>query len=245
VWKFMICLLLVINFAYAQNGHNGGTSLGEALYQQKETFVERMPKEVVKVYDDNIKTLKKAGIEKEALNVGDKAPQVNIPLDGEPYPLANIYGTGPLVLKFYRGGWCVYCMTELKHYEAMYDEFKAAGAQIVAISPDTAEKIQRNRVTGNLSFDVISDEDHAIARAFNLVYQLEEKMIERLKADGIDLSVYQGKNGDEDQELAIPATYVIDTDGRIAFAYIDADYRQRVEPSDVLKVIKKMKKSKK
>jgi peroxiredoxin len=230
VIKIILSFVLLMNMAQAK-------TLNEALTKEYETFTEKMPKDVVKLYQQNIKDLKAAGIEKQTLNVGDKAPDIQLNLGGELWPLSSVYAAGPVVLKFYRGGWCPYCMAELKHYKEMYDEVKKAGGQLIAITPDTSDMIQQNDITSNLPFDVISDEGHALAEQFGLVYDLDEKVIEQLKKDGIDLSVYQGN---DDGKLAIPATYVIDQNGKIAFAYVDADYTKRASPEKVVKVIKEL-----
>lgn len=235
--NFIIGFLLLLSFSHANEG--GSASLGEALSQKKKTFTQTMPKEVVELYDQNIKDLKAAKLDKQSVKVGAKAPEVEVTLAGKKHPLSHIYAAGPLVVKFYRGGWCPYCMTELKHYQNLYPEFKKAGAQILALAPDTNTEIAKTTSTHSLSFDVVSDEGLAIARKFGLVYKLDQKVVDQLKKNGIDLSVYQGNNNNE---LAIPATFVIGKDGKVAFAFVDADYRVRAEPAQVLQVVKALKK---
>lgn len=234
--KMITALLLMVNFSYADRPTS---SLGDALSSKQKTFSQKMPKEVVELYSNNIKKLKEAGIHKKALNVGDKAPEVQVNLKGQKVPLSKIYSAGPVVLKFYRGGWCPYCMTELKHYDGMYNDFKDAGAQIVAFSPDTEEMSRKTTSTNELDFDVVSDLNHSIARKFGLVFKEDAKIVDQLKKAGVDLAAFQGNNNNE---LSMPATYVIGKDGRIAFAFVDADYRVRAEPSQVLEVVKAMKK---
>jgi peroxiredoxin len=234
VLNIFLSLFLVFS-AFAQGDAGRGGGLGEALSQKKKTFSEKMPKEIVELYEKNIQEIKGTGLEKSALNVGKKAPDVMINFHGTKRPLSSVYGRGPVVLKFYRGGWCPYCMTELKHYDNMIEDFKKAGAQILAFAPDTEAMTKKTQSTHDLSFDVLSDEGHAIARQFGLVYKLDDKVVGNLKKNGIDISVYQGNN---DKELSIPATYVVNKEGKIVFAYIDADYRQRAEPEDVLKAVK-------
>lgn len=234
--NLVLGFILLIGQGFAQSGN---ASLGEALSQKRKTFSEKMPKEVVQLYQNNIKELKAAGLEKQALKVGDKAPEVMINIKGEKHPLSHIYASGPVVLKFYRGGWCPYCMAELKHYDQMFDQFKKEGSQILAFSPDTEVMSKKTETTNDLSFDVLSDGGHAIARKFGLVYKLDQKVVDQLKKDGIDLSVYQGN---KNNELSIPGTFVVGKDGKIAFAYVDADWQKRAEPESVLKVVKSLKK---
>ena len=242
--KFVLGFFVLMFFAssYAAEGGGGNQALGEALSQQKKTFSQKMPKDVVDLYENNIKELKATGLDKQALNVGQKVPDVSVVLDGKTIPLSRIYGVGPLVLKFYRGGWCPYCMTELKHYEKMNADFKKNGAQIIALAPDTANEIRNTKTKNSLSYDVVADDHHVIARKFGLVYKVDPKVVENLKKSGIDLSVYQGHS---EHELSIPATYVINKDGRVEFAYVDADWRQRAEPSTVLDAVKALTTAKK
>lgn len=238
VLNIIISLLFVVG-AFAAGDTGRGGSLGDALSQRKKTFTEKMPKEVIALHEKNIEDMKGSGLEKKALNVGKKAPDVMINFHGQKRALSQVYSRGPVVLKFYRGGWCPYCMTELKHYDNMIEEFKKAGAQVLAFAPDTEAMSRKTQSTHDLSFDVLSDEGHAIARQFGLVYKMDDKVVEGLKKNGIDVTLYQGN---DKKELSIPATYVIGQDGSIAFAYVDADYRQRAEPEDVLKAVKALKK---
>lgn len=236
-FALIFCLLLNLTSLFARD--TGSSSLGEALSQRKKTFMEKMPKEVIDLYEKNINDIKASGLTKKALGVGDKVPDVSVSLDGKQVPLSKIYGVGPVVLKFYRGGWCPYCMLELKHYETANKDFRAAGSQIIALAPDTAAEIRKTKTQNSLSYDIVGDDHQAIARKFGLVYKVDDKIVQSLKSRGIDLSVYQGHN---DLELAIPATYVVGKDGRVEFAYVEADYRLRAEPSVVLKAVQSVKK---
>jgi peroxiredoxin len=237
VFKFVVASLVVLSSLsiFAAPSGEGGPALGDNLNQQRKTFSQKMPKDVVELHNQNIKDMKSAGLEKQALKIGDKVPDVEVNFHGTVRKLSQIYAVTPVVLKFYRGGWCPYCMAELKHYDSLNDEFKKAGAQIIAFSPDTEQMSGKTQSTNHLDFDVLSDANHAIARKFGLVYKVDQKVVDSLKKSGIDLSVYQGTST---HELAIPGTFVIGKDGRIIFSYVDADYRVRAEPSEVLKVVK-------
>jgi peroxiredoxin len=129
-------------------------------------------------------------------------------------------------------------MIELKHYDQLDADFEKANAQVLAFSPDTTEVTKQTVSKNELSFDVFSDKNHEISRKFGLVYKLDQKVVDSLKKNGVDLSVYQGNGSNE---LAIPATYVVDKNGKIAFSYVDVDYRKRAEPSEVLKAVQAIK----
>lgn len=232
--RFFIMFSLMLNAAHAQR-------LNDVLSMKKKTFTETMPKDVVEVYEQNVKDMKAMGIEKKALKVGDNIPEFKLSLGGKEYSIRDVYERGPLVLKFYRGGWCGYCMAELKHYNKMNEDFKKAGAQILAISPDTQDISNQTRSKNGIAFDLLSDPGHAIAKQFGLVYDLDSKVAETLKKSGVDLAQYQG---DDKADLSVPATYVVTKEGKIAFSYVDADYRKRAEPAVVLDAVKKLNQAK-
>lgn len=226
--KLFLVLFILSTGAWAE-------SLGDALSIHHKTFTDKMPQDVVELYQKNIKDLKASGLDKQSLKVGDKAPEIKVTLNGKKVSLSSFYSKGPLVIKFYRGGWCVYCMTELKHYQDRLKEFKDAKATILAFSPDTEMNSNKTKKMNGLTFDLLSDEGLAFARAFKLVYKVDKKILENLKKNGIDLAHYQGNNK---SELPIPGTFVIDKSGEIAFAFVDADYRVRAEPEQVLHAVK-------
>ena len=232
--KFFALMLLVTNFAYAQH-------LGDVLSIKKKTFTETMPKDVVELYEQNVKDMKAMGIEKKALKVGDKIPDFKLSLGGKIYSISDVYARGPVILKFYRGGWCGYCMAELKYYSNMYGDFTKANTQIIGISPDTQDISNKTRSKNEIKFDLLSDPGHEIAKQFGLVYDLDSKVAQQLKKSGIDLAQYQG---DDKADLSVPATYLVNKDGKIAFSFVDADYRKRAEPKVVLEAAQKVNKTK-
>lgn len=230
--KLMVSLILVTGIAYAQ-------VVSEGVPMKRKTYSDVMPKDVVDLYVQNAKSLKESGLEKKSLKVGKSAPDLSLNLGGKKLALEQIYGAGPLVLKFYRGGWCSSCLKELKDYESLYPEFKKAGAQVIAISPDSAMMSKKTAEKNHFSFDIVSDEGHQIAKAFGLVYKENPKILEHMKKAGINLNEFQGKN---EGDLVMPGTYVLTEKGIVAFSFVDADFRVRAEPSSVLEVVQQLKK---
>ena len=129
-------------------------------------------------------------------------------------------------MTFYRGGWCPYCNLELKAYQEILPEIAAAGASLVAISPekpdDTLSTVEKNA----LKFEVLSDLGQKVGRAFGLVYEFTEE-------------AQPGYPRFQSGSLPVSATYVVDHDGSIIYAYTDVDYRDRADPRDVLQVLTK------
>jgi peroxiredoxin len=150
---------------------------------------------------------------------------------GTKVSLSALLAKGPVVLAFYRGGWCPYCSTELRALQARLAEFNAAGATLVAVSPQTPDASLSTAEKLNLAFPVLSDEGNQVAESFGLVFSLPEALREVYLGFGLDLPT---ANGDDTFRLPIPATYVIRADGTVAWRFADADYTKRAEPDDVL-----------
>ena len=143
---------------------------------------------------------------------------------------------GPLVISFYRGGWCSFCSLELRALQKSHAEIVAHGGALIAISPElpshSLETVEKN----HLEFHVLSDTNNGVARSFGLVYELLKELanLYRLAFD-LDLTKV---NGTDKFELPIPGTYVVDRTGLIKHAYIDADYTKRMEPADIIETLK-------
>ncbi len=179
-----------------------------------------------------------SGIAERALAVGATAPEFALPdVTGETLSLQTLLNQGPVVLSFYRGGWCPYCNLELRALQNALPEIQASGANLVAVSPETPDNSLTTAQKNDLSFAVLSDAGNRIAREFGLVFVLPESLRPIYEGFGIDLPAY---NGDDRFELPVAATYVIDTDGRIAHAFINADYTQRLDPAEILAALERL-----
>lgn len=114
-------------------------------------------------------------------------------------------------------------------------EIEALGIGLVAISPELPDRILTTAEKNALGFEVLSDQGNEVARSFGLVFTLPEELRPIYKQFGIDLP---SENGDDTYALPIPATYVINTEGIITNAFVDADYTSRVEPEELLTVLR-------
>ncbi|WP_396601289.1 peroxiredoxin-like family protein [Algibacter sp. R77976] len=167
------------------------------------------------------------------LKVGDKAPDFILPNAlGHLIPLSDCLKTGPVVLKFYRGEWCPICNLDLRNFQQYINQFNTLNTKIIAISPqkpdDTLTITQKNE----LGFEVLSDSNQDVIKAYNLQFNPGEDYHQRR-----DLSL---ENGDGSITLPVPATFVIDTDFTIIASHVEANYTERMSPSEVLKVVQEM-----
>lgn len=203
-------------------------SLKEQIEIRKSQSKSKTPAEIKKIMLKATEDLKASGIEQKALGVGRKVPDFKI----DKKPIKSFYEKGITVVTFYRGGWCPYCMLQLKEFERLYSDFKKEGINLIALAPDTAKEIKKTKRNHNLSFPIFSDPNNEIASQFGLAFQLPSELLKVYQKFGIDLKASQGNS---ENRLPMPGTYIIDREGNIRYAFAKADYTLRAEPQDVLK----------
>ena len=165
--------------------------------------------------------------------IGAVVPDFILPnAAGEPVQLAALLARGPVVLSFYRGEWCPFCNLELRALQQHLGEITAAGATVVAISPQAVDHAVSVTAKNELGFDVLSDVDQSVMAAYGLLYTVEGDTRELMEhVFSRDLAL---ENADGTWRLPIPATLVLDRDGIVRAAAVDADYRTRMEPADII-----------
>ncbi len=168
--------------------------------------------------------------------VGAPAPDFTLPdAHGEDVTLSTLLAKGPIVVVFYRGAWCPYCNLQLNAFQTALDEIEAAGATLVAISPQTPDNSLTFTEQQQLRFTVLSDVHNTVARTYGLVFRQADAPTAMQKQLGIDL---EQVNGDDSHELPAASTFVIGPDGIVRFAAVSSDYRWRVGPDEVLTVLR-------
>ena len=201
-------------------------------------FRVKAPAAVQDVMAQATQDLAASGIIDRTLKVGDRIPQVTLSdATGKNFSVQTALAQGPVILAFYRGGWCPYCNLELKALQRVLPEIKAAGATLIAISPETPDNSLTTREKNALSFTVLSDVGNKIAKEFGLVFQLPMQLRPIYQEFGIDIVAH---NGDQNFELPVPATYVVKPNGEIVYAFAEADYTKRAEPDDVVAALKQI-----
>jgi len=173
-----------------------------------------------------------SGIQDRILSVGAVAPEFALKdSNGKALRAADLLKQGPLIVKFFRGRWCPYCMTELEAWRDLYGRLRERGALLVAISPQIARQSDFMIVQHGLPYPVLSDPGCAVAAQFGLVYTVPEYHREYYRSILVNIPFV---NGDQSWQLPLPATYVISTAGRVVFAEAHADFRVRPEPEEAL-----------
>ncbi|MGA8610945.1 MAG: peroxiredoxin-like family protein [Xanthobacteraceae bacterium] len=211
-------------------------SLKEQLAEYRAGWYRRVPAERQAIMQRHIEQLRSGAIARTMLKVGDRAPAIVLEnAKGATIDVGTLLKKGPVIVTFYRGGWCPYCNLELKAYQEILPEIVAAGASLVAISPEKPDDTVSTAEKNALTFEVLGDVGQKVGRAFGLVYEFTEELKRAYQGFNLDIPARNGMPGE--WALPVSATYVIDRDGSIIYAYTDVDYRDRADPRDVLKVL--------
>ncbi len=172
------------------------------------------------------------------LPVGSKAPGAAlVDIEGKPVELATLYKDGPIVLTFYRGGWCPICTRALAGWQKRLADVRKAGGTFIALTPERPDEAARTIAKGQMAYTVLSDARHEAAKAFNLHFVMDDATRKLYREYGIDVG---RANASSTWELPAPATFVIDRDGIIRYAFADWDYQRRANPDDVIAVLEKL-----
>ncbi|RAJ13968.1 peroxiredoxin-like family protein [Arenibacter echinorum] len=169
----------------------------------------------------------------KGLSEGDKAPDFSLPNAlGKKLTLSDALKSGIVIIKFYRGEWCPICNLDLREIQNHLPQIKSLGASLIAISPqktdDALTAIQKNE----LEFEVLSDADQEVIKAYNLQFDPGEDYHQRR-----DLTLV---NGGGLKTLPVPATFIVNTNQIIEAAHVEANYTERMGPMEIIEVLKGM-----
>lgn len=211
-------------------------SLASTLSDLRDKYAALLKPSITAVMDGHIEHLRATGFVKGAKNAGDRMPSFVLQdRQGSTASSDDLLKRGLLVVTFFRGTWCPYCVAELRALSEIVDDITSAGGAIVAISPQAPEQQDAEALAG-IRLPILYDRDNAVAKQFGLVYDFPEDLKEVYQnAFKIDMSV---QNCAKAWQLPVPARYVVSRDGEILDAQIDPDYRYRPEPLLTLSVLK-------
>jgi len=217
-------------------GHSTLAARLDAITKQVEELV---PAAKLETPRSAVRELLASGATERARKPGDKAPNFELQdAHGRTFILAERLAQGPVVLVFYRGRWCPYCISQLEELEKARPEFEALKATIAAISP---QKLQHSGFTAEqhkLRFNVLTDSGNEVARQYGVAWPLPESLVAHYRGVFVNL---ENANAAKDWVLPMPATFVIAPDGAIVWSQVDADFTHRSEPAELLRVVKMLK----
>ncbi|MEO1050391.1 MAG: peroxiredoxin-like family protein [Bacteroidota bacterium] len=213
-------------------------SYQEGLKELKKNLSNMLPADALEVFNEDAEVLHQVYTSILRLHEGDKAPDFTLSnAVNESVNLYEVLKTNRVVLTFYRGTWCPYCNLTLHQYQSILPEIEGAGATLIAISPQTPDESLTIKEKNDLQFEVLSDNGNIVAKQYTTVHANPEKSSAKMAELGFDYNSYYA---DEDSELPVPATFIIEMDATISFAKSEgADYRNRVEPSEIINALNK------
>jgi peroxiredoxin len=213
-------------------------SLREIFAERKELIARYVPADVQAVHARAVAEIRARGLAASALSnfrAGAKAPSFELSdHNGKLVSSASLLAKGRLVLCFIRGRWCPFCVGQMEAMSLIASAIEAAGASLVAISPQTEKQAFFMRDQHKLGFPLLVDTNNRLARQFGLVYRTSEEQQGLYRSTFVNLPFV---NGDSSWELPIPATFVIDRDETLLFASANEDYADRPEPLEILSVV--------
>ena len=214
------------------------TAFQQALAATAEYLAATLPTAAARSLAVGLARTETAGAARHALAVGQPAPGFALPdAGGQLQILTELLERGPVVLTFYRGNWCPYCSVQLRAYQQALPELARYGATLVAVSPQTPDFTSLTASEKELTFPVLSDADNAVARQYGLAYAVGPEVADTLRSVGIDLADYNGTAADE---LPFTATFLIGTDGVIAWAQVEANFKRRPAPAALLAALARL-----
>lgn len=212
------------------------SSLKEILAETSAQGIKRIPPEALAIMTEAAEQLDAQGVGDSALKAGDAFPEMTLTdQNGHSVSTKNLFADGPAIITFYRGGWCPYCNLELKAYQDLLGEIKSAGGTLTGITPEKPDNALSTIEKNALSFSVLTDSENALASALGIKFELPDKLQKVYNGFGMDLAALNENSG---WTLPIPATFVVDTDGKIILADVNRDYRLRLEPHEALAALK-------
>lgn len=208
-------------------------SIREQSDQIQAAAATRLPAAVAQVFGRTLEQLRQQGVPAGSIKVGDTMEDFTAPdATGRQVALAELLATGPVVLVFYRGGWCPYCNLALRTYQSeLLPELAAFGARLVAISPQTPDESMSTTEKAGLAFTVLSDAGSRIAHDIGIAFQPAEEILAAQRSLGLDIA---DGNAEGSRQLPMPTVLIIDTDRSVRFVDIQPAYTSRTEVADIL-----------
>ena len=176
------------------------------------------------------------------LSAGDRAPAIRgLTADGKAFTVETDGLQRPLLVIFYRGGWCGACNQQLRDLALVMPDIRRLGVDAVFLNGDRPEILysslapETRLAIDGLDFLLLSDADLETASAFSVAYVLDADTLARYRARS-DWDLAQSSI-DRRDALPLPSIFLVGTDGLIAFRYYNTDPRIRLPADELLRVL--------
>jgi peroxiredoxin len=207
-------------------------SLREQFAERKQLIAKYALPETQAIHARAIAEIRDSGIVRGALAVGSQVPSFELQdHNGVNVRSTEVLGKASLVICFFRGRWCPFCVGQMEAMNLLLPQIQAAGATLFGISPQTVQQSFFMVDQHKLRFPLLSDRNNEAARNFWLVYRVPDYQQSVYRRSFVNLPHL---NRDDSWELPIPATYIVGRDGIVRYASVNPDYSERPEPADIL-----------
>jgi peroxiredoxin len=199
---------------------------------------EVIPARALAIMDADTRRLADSGLYRSSRLRRKRVQDFILPdVQGRPVRLYSLLEAGPVVVTFYRGGWCPYCNIALRGLQRELPRIQQYGARLAAISPQLPDQSLSTAEQNALEFPVLSDVGNHVARQFGLTFKISDPLRDLYREFNHALDDVNGTEGGN--ELPIPATLLISTDRTMLHAFVDADYTKRMDPEDIIAALAK------
>lgn len=164
------------------------------------------------------------------LQAGDRAPDFSATdQNGNEITLSEVLQDHQVVLTFFRGSWCRYCMKQMKDYQDSIAMYAGKKAIIIAVTPQKSEGIQKAAEISKATFPIVHDTDLRIMEAYDVI---SKEKVSDYRSNFAHLEEDHSR-----KFLPVPAAYVIDQQSIIKYVYFDPNYRIRVSNEILLEAL--------
>lgn len=207
-------------------------NLEQQINELNENLAKQLPTEVLEVFGKSIQDLKAKNMEDSSISVGDKFPDFSLPnASDKTVALKELLQNGKVIIAFFRGSWCPYCNLELKALQDNLKQITGKNVTLIAVSPQTSDYSEELKINHHLEFELLTDKNNALAKQLGITFELQNYVIPTYSSLGIELSEYNENNNNE---LPVPAVFVIDTNSSIVYKFVDTNYMNRINIQELI-----------
>lgn len=207
-------------------------NLEQQINELNENLAKQLPTEVLEVFGKSIQDLKAKNMEDSSISVGDKFPDFSLPnASDKTVALKELLQNGKVIIAFFRGSWCPYCNLELKALQDNLKQIIGKNVTLIAVSPQTSDYSEELKSNHHLEFELLTDKNNALAKQLGITFELQNYVIPTYSSLGIELSEYNENNNNE---LPVPAVFVIDTNSSIVYKFVDTNYMNRINIQELI-----------
>ncbi|MCC9041525.1 redoxin domain-containing protein [Myroides sp. M-43] len=203
----------------------------EALETISQGMQAQVPVETLTAFGNSIADLQARDFGKTS-EVGMKfAKEKVLTEEGKEKEVTELFGGKKVLVSFVRGSWCPFCNVEMAHLMSYYKELQENDVEVIAISPMNIELLNKWKDEMQMSFSIAQDKDLTLSKALGIDFTLQDFVTPHYEALGIDVKIF---NHTDEAELVLPAVYLLDESGVIAFRYMDVNYGTRLDLGELV-----------